>query len=164
MTNTAQQLPPEFIHDALDFCKAHSIATSSETEATIDALIDEAEKISKQYFEAFMSLSGQNGNDIGAMMPSIKKKTSERGSTLEIRWIRSVKGAEGRIRNTLNKGSGPSYSIGKITLKSPDWEKKLIIETEAQFAAIRDIYSILIKFRIHGRAIEKAIKKYNEIF
>jgi hypothetical protein len=159
-----QFLPLEPIQDALDSCTAHLHASTCEVEEAIVSLIKESQVIADEYFKIFLSTSGQHGNDIGALMPSIKKKESVNGPTLEIRWIRSVKGAVGRIRNTINKGSGFSYSVNKLTRKSPDWEKDLIVKTEAQFCAIRELYTLLIKSRINSRAIKKALIKNNEIF
>jgi hypothetical protein len=157
-------LPVEPIQDALDTCEAHLSSSCSEVEEAIVNLAKESQLIVDEYCQIFMGTSGQHGNDIGTMMPSLKKKESVNGVTIEIRWIKSVKGANGRIRNTINKGSGFSYSLNKLTKKSPEWEKELIETTEAQFAAIRELYTLFIKSRINNRAIKKALAKSKEIF
>lgn len=159
------KLPVEQIQDALDNCRAHLSAKESETEQAIRSLLKSARSISEEYYEIFMDVSGQNGNDVGCIMPVVKEKVTTSGLiTLEIRWIKSVKGATGRIRNHINKGVGHSYSLGKLTNKRPEWEKNLIEQTEKQFSTIRELYSLLIKARSNSRSIERLIDKKNEEF
>lgn len=163
-TENIDQIALEPIQDALDTCIAHLSASTSETEEAIRSLIKEASSISDEYYRIFFNTSGQRGNDVGAIMPIVKEKESNTGVTLEIKWIRSVKGAKGRIRNHINKGVGNSYSLKKLTNKRPEWEINLIEQAENQFSAIREIYSLLIKARSNNRTIKRIIEKKNKQF
>jgi hypothetical protein len=157
-------MPLEPMQDALDNCKAHLSTLESETERAIKSLIREAHKIASEYQDNFSSLSGQNGNDIGQMMASVRDKEGKAGLTLEIRWLKSVKGPRGRIRKVVNKGKAHSYTLTKLTKNSPDWESHLIEQTEPQFAAIREMYSLFMKARINNKSIRSSVAKHDEKF
>ena len=157
-------MPLEPMQDALDCGSAHLSTLIAETESAIESLIKEAYNIASEHHTLFTSLSGQNGNDIGKMMPSVRHKEGNSGQTLEIRWVKSVKGPQGRIRQTVNKGKAHSYTITKLTKNSPDWERELIEKTENQFAAVRELYSLLIKTRKNNTVISNVIEKHNKAF
>jgi hypothetical protein len=157
-------LPLEPMQDALDSGSAHLSTLVAETELAIRSLIKEAYNIASEHYTLFTNLSGQNGNDIGKMMPSVRHKEGKSGQTLEIRWVRSVKGPQGRIRQTVNKGKTHSYTITKLTRNCPEWECELIEKTEKQFAAVREIYSLLIKSRKNNKVINNVIDKHNKAF
>lgn len=138
------------------------LSSSAEISSAIDSLIGAAQKISDEYYQIFETTSGKDGYKIGSRFPTIRVKEGTNGSTMEIRWMRSVQGPEGRIRKTYLKGKAHQYNISKITKGAPEWEEGLVEETENQFAKIRIAYSALMKVRHNLVMAQKYLQKTDD--
>lgn len=136
----------DHIYNALDNCQAHTHSSQNEIENAINAVIDAANSVAKTYFDQFLHLQQKNPG-VGSRLPSVRARKGVTGITLEIRWVRTYIGPEGRIRHTFSKGSGFAYNTEKLIKGSPDWERELVVEAEAQFSSLRLLYSQLSKCR-----------------
>lgn len=151
------------IEMAFDDGLAAVLSADSEITNAIESLINTAMRVSDEYYQIFETISGKDGNKIGSRFPSVRSKEGASGSILEVRWLRSVQGPEGRIRSTYLKGKSHQYNINKITRNAPDWEKALVEDTELQFAKIRTAYSALMKVRFYLRSAKKHLQVSDEI-
>lgn len=155
------ELSVDTIHVETAFDDGIAIVTSSDYEinSAIESIIVAAERISDEYFGIFESLSGKNGNKIGSRLPSVRAKEGTNGRNLEIRWMRSVQGPEGRIRSAYLKGKSHQYNLAKITRGAPEWEQELVKNTELQFAKLRVAYSALQKVKYYLKTAHNNLNK-----
>lgn len=147
------------LESAFDDGIASVSSAEYEINNAIASVITAAEGVANDYFAIFESVSGRNGNAIGSRLPSVRAKEGVNGKTLEIRWIKSVKGLDGRIRKAYLKGKSHKYNLDKITRGAPEWEKELVVDTEEQFARLRIAYSALMKVKYYLKTAENHIQK-----
>ncbi|MCA6065441.1 conjugative transfer protein MobI(A/C) [Thalassolituus marinus] len=154
-------IPNDDVYQALDSCQAHSHSSSSEVEIAIAGIIEAANSVAGNYCDKFLELQ-QAGPGKGSRWPSVRARDGVGGKTLEIRWVRSLIGPEGRVRYTVPKGSGHAYNVNKLCKGSPDWERELVEEAESLFSLLRELYSQLSKCRQDLKRLDQIKKKIEE--
>jgi hypothetical protein len=133
---------------AAAIAEAHCSAALAEIEQAILQLQESAQAVADDYFHHFCEQQNLPQNrGYGSRLCSVRSKQGVNGSTLEIRWLKSTTGDQGRVRHSYNKGAAARYNTGKICKGSPEWERKLVDEAEDQFAIIREIYGNFVKCR-----------------
>ena len=150
------------IEQAADIIHANDVTIGHCLEESILALVAAAEQVRDNYNEIFYATSGRDGQKRGSRMPNVRSRTTQGGTTLEIRWMRVSRVDDKVHRKSYSKGTGHGYAVGRITQGSPEWEAELVAEAEARFTEIRRVYSQLGKIRKQCATLMQALSNSTE--